>query len=234
MNAAFADKGKLMGKTFVLLSVMVVLTGCATLVERVVSTGGSTLIERQSSAEVKVDKGQPVVYIHPLEAETYAHASVGVLPFLLPDSMDPGMGPRIAALYQDVLLGKAAFPMVKVLEKPYGDFNQAMAAGRLAGTDLVLAGKINYAVEGTELGGSRLDVTVRLLNVNTGKTVWHISQAMDQPYDYPKKDLLHRLSTTFGPPAIKRPRGAPVMTNMLVQVAVDMADVMVGSRYVRR
>ena len=222
MNAIFVDKGNRMGKMFVLLSVVVALTGCA------------TLVERQSSAEVKVDKGRPVVYIHPLEAETYAHASVGVLPFLLPESMAPGMGQRIAALYQDVLLGKAAFPTVKVLARPYGDFNEAMAAGRLAGTDLVLAGKINYAVEGTELGGSRLDVTVRLLNVNTGKTVWHISQAMDQPYDYPQKGLLHRLSTTLGPPPIKRPLGAPVMTNMLVQVAVDMADVMVGSRYVRR
>lgn len=196
--------------------------------------GCATVTERQSSAEVKVNKGAPVVYIHPLEAETYAHASVGVLPFLLPESMDPKMGQRIAALYQDALLGKAAFPMVKVLATPYGDFNEAMAAGRLAETELVLAGKINYAVEGTELGGSRLDVTVRLLNVNTGKTVWHISQAMNQPYDYPKTDLLHRLSAAMGPPPIKRPLGAPVLVNMLAQAAVDMTDVMVGSRYVRR
>ncbi len=221
MIGTLAAKGNRMGKVLAWLSVVVALTGCA------------TVVERQSSAEVKVDKGRPVVYIHPLDAETYAHASVGVLPFLLPASMDPRMGQRIAALYQDVLLGKAAFPTVKVLEKPYGDFDEAMAAGRLAGTELVLAGKVNYAVEGTELGGSRLDVTVRLLNVTTGKTVWHISQTMDQPYDYPRKDALHRLATVFGPP-IKRPLGAPVVTNMLVQAAVDMADVMAGSRYVRR
>ena len=144
------------------------------------------------------------------------------------------MGQRIAALYQDALLGKAAFPTVKVLTTPYGNFNEAMAAGRSAATDLVLAGKINYAVEGTELGGSRLDVTVRLLNVNTGQTVWHIGQAMDQPYDYPKTDLLHRLSSSLGPPPIKRPLGAPVLTNMLAQSAVDMTDVLLGSRYVRR
>lgn len=199
------------------------------------SLGGcATATERRSSAEVPVQKGAPVVYIHPLEAETYAHASVGVLPFLLPESMDPKMGRRIAALYQDALLGKAAFPTVKVLATPYGDFNEALAVGRSAATDLILAGKINYAVEGTELGGSRLDVTVRLLNVNTGKTVWHIGQAMDQPYDYPKTDLLHRLSTAVGAPPTKRPLGAPVLTNMLAQSAVDMTDVMIGSRYVRR
>lgn len=204
------------------LSVMVALSGCA------------TATERRSSAEVKVDKGVPVVYIHPLEAESYAHATVGVLPFLLPESMEETMAPRVAALYQDVLLGKAAFPVVKVLTTPYGDFEEAMAAGRVAGVDLVLAGKINYGVEGAELGGSRLDVTVRLLNVSSGKTVWHLNQTMDQPYDYPKTGMLHSLVAAMGPPPIKRPMGASVMTNMLVQVAVDMADVMVGSRYVRR
>lgn len=197
-------------------------------------SGCATATERHSSAEVKVNKGAPVVYIHPLEAESYAHASVGVLPFLLPEAMAPQMGQRIATLYQDALLGKAAFPTVKVLTTAYGDFNEALAAGRLAGVELVLAGKINYAVEGTELGGSRLDVTVRLLNVNTGKTVWHIGQAMDQPYDYPKTDLRHRLSAAMGPPPIKRPLGAPVLANMLAQTAVDMTDVLLGARYVRR
>lgn len=197
-------------------------------------TGCATVTERRSSAEVTVDKGVPVVLIHPLEAETYTHASVGVLPFLLPGSMDPAMGKRIAALYQDVLLGKAAFPVVKVLATPYGDFDEALAAGRAARTDLVVAGKVNYAMDGTELGGARLDVTVRLLNVTTGKTVWHITQALDQPLDYPKNDLRHRLASALGPPPVKRPLGAPVLTNMLVQSAVDVADVMVGSRYVRR
>lgn len=202
--------------------IMVWLGGCA------------TVVERQSSAEVKVRKGVPVVYIHPLEAESYAHATVGVLPFLLPEGKNPKLGQQIATLYQDVMLGKAAFPVVKVLPAEYGDFSEALAAGRLAGIDLVMAGKINYAVEGTELGGTRLDLTVRLLSVSTGATVWHIGQAMDQPYDYPKSDLLSRLSTALSPPPIKRPAGAPVLPNMLAQAAVDMTDVMIGSRYVRR
>lgn len=211
-----------MGRAIVWLLVGMALNGCA------------TVTERQSTAAVTVNKGVPVVYIHPLDAETYAHASVGVLPFLLPAAMAPDMGQRVAALYQDVLLGKAAFPTVKVLSTPYGDFDQAMAAGRLAGTELVLAGKINYALEGKELGGTRLDVTVRLLNVQTGKTVWHISQAMDQPYDYPKTDMLHSLGTALSGGPTRRPAGAPVLTNMLAQAAVDMTDVMVGARYVRR
>lgn len=215
-------KGAAMGKVIVGVWVVWMLSGCV------------TVTERRSSAEVKVDKGVPVVLIHPLEAETYRHASVGILPFLLPEAMDPTMGKRIAALYQDVLLGKAAFPTVKVLATPYGDFDEALAVGRAARMELVLAGKVNYARDGTELGGARLDVTVRLLNVNTGKTVWHITQALDQPLAYPQNDLRHRLSRAVGAPTIKRPAGAPVLTNMLVQSAVDVAEVMIGSRYVRR
>lgn len=196
--------------------------------------GCATVSERRSTSEVAVNSGVPVVFIHPLEAESYHHASVGVLPFLVPAGVDPAMGGRIAALYQDVLLGKAAFPVVKVLPTAYGDFDEALAAGRLAKTDMVLVGKVNYALEGTELGGARLDITVRLLNVSTGKTVWHINQAMDQPMDYPKSDMRHRLSRAFGAPKIRRPDGAPVLINMLNRAAVDMADVMVGARYVRR
>lgn len=206
---------------------------CAVLTLVLVS-GCATVTERRSSAEVAVNSGVPVVFIHPLEAESYNHASVGVLPFLLPAGLDPAMGERIAALYQDVLLGKAAFPVVKVLATPYGDFDEALAAGRVARTELVLAGKVNYALEGTELGGARLDVTVRLLNVSTGKTVWHINQAMDQPVDYPRTDMRHRLSRVFDASRIRRPEGAPVLINMLNRSAIDIAEVMVGARYVRR
>ncbi|MBA3014787.1 MAG: hypothetical protein KKD63_11875 [Proteobacteria bacterium] len=217
-----------------LLKIRRVSTIALWLVTVVWITGCATAVERQASSEVRVKKGVPVVYIHPLMAETYSHATVGVLPFLLPEGKDPKFGQQIAALYQDVLLGKAAFPVVKVLPAAYGDFSEALAAGRLAGIDLVLVGKINYAVEGTELGGARLDLTVRMLSVNTGATVWHIGQAMDQPYDYPQTDLVSRLSAALGSPSIKRPAGAPVLVNMLAQAAVDMTDVIVGSRYVRR
>ena len=144
-------------------------------------TGCASVTEKSSSIQVEVNKGAPVVYIHPLDSRAYQQASVGVPPFILPANMDERMGAGIAALFKDVLLGKQTFPRVKVINDFYGDFEEAMAVGRKHGTDLILAGRVNYALEGTELGGARLDLSIRLLNVNTGKTVWHIGQAMDQP-----------------------------------------------------
>ena len=197
-------------------------------------TGCSTMLEKQSSAQVEVNKGAPVVYIYPDDAAAYRQASVGVLPFLLPRGINPEVGLGIGALYKDILLGKHIFSRVKLIRQGYGDYEDAIAAGRQFGTDLVLAGKVNYLLEGTELGGARMDVSVRLLNVNTGATVWHIGQSMDQPVDYPRTDIFNFLiSSTFIDP-IKRPAGAPALTNMFAQSAVDVADVLTGSPYVKR
>nr|MBF0223095.1 hypothetical protein [Desulfobulbaceae bacterium] len=212
-----------MVRVVVLIGVVLqILTGCA------------TVIERQSSAQVGVNKGAPVVYIHPEDATAYLQATVGVLPFLMPKGLSPEVGMGIGALYRDILLGKQIFPKVKFIRQDYGDYDEAVTVGREYGTDLVLAGKVNYLIEGAELGGSRMDISVRLINVTSGATVWHIGQTMDQPMDYPRTDILNSLlNSTFIEP-IRRPMGAPVMVNMLAQSAVDVADVITGARYVKR
>ncbi len=194
----------------------------------------STISQRQSSAQVAVQKGAPVVYIHPLEPQAYAMSSVGIPPFDLASGINPRLGTAAASIFQDILLGRETFHRVKLLPEHYGNADEALRAGRRENVDLIMAGRINYALEGTELGGSRLDISVRLLNTRTGKTIWHIEQAMEQPMDYPKTDILHSIFTALQPPTIRRSKGAPVVVNMLAQSAVDMADVMAGARYVKR
>jgi len=191
-------------------------------------------MEKQSSTQVEVNKGVPVVYIHPSDAAAYQQATVGVLPFLLPGGVDPAVGMGIGELYKDILLGKQIFPRVQLIGHSYGDYEDAIAAGREYGTDLVLAGRLNYFLQGTELGGAKLDISVRLINVRTGATVWHIGQTMDQPMDYPRTDLFGFLISSTLIEPIKRPAGAPVLTNMFAQSAVDVADVLSGSSYVKR
>ncbi len=211
-----------------------ILRNLAVLIMVLLVAGCSTLTEQQSSAQVKVKKGAPVVFIHPLSSQAYAESSVGIMPFALPDNVDSRFGTGAAAIFQDVLLGKQTFYRVKLLSGHYGNVDEAINVAQKGKVDLVLAGRINYALEGTELGGARLDLAVRLINVKTGKTIWHIAQAMDQPLDYPKSDMLHTLFYSITPPTIRRPNGAPVMANMLAQSAVDMADIMTGIMYVRR
>ena len=182
---------------------------------------------------VEVKKNSPVVFIHP-DANTYQEASVGVLPFQVPANMTREQGEGVAMLFKDVLLGKQAFPRVLRLEKPYLDIEEALALGRKAKVDLVLAGRVNYALEGSQFGGGRVEVSTRLLNVHTGNTVWYIEQSMDQAMAYPKSSTLSRFVAAFNPPEIKRSQAGPVVPNMLAQVAFDMAEVMAGARSVSR
>jgi len=186
-----------------------------------------------ASRPVEVRKNSPVVFIFP-EVNTYQEATVGVLSFQVPGNMNREQGEGVAMLFKDVLLGKQAFPKVLRLEAPYRDIEEALAIGRKAKVDLVLAGKVSYALEGSQFGGGRVEVATRLLNVHTGNTVWYIEQSMDQPVAYPKSSTLSRFVAAFNPPDIKPSQGGPVVPNMLAQVAFDMAEVMAGAKSVSR
>ncbi len=189
-----------------------------------------------SPAPPEVETGSPVVYIHPLvtAAADLGRASVAVLPFIVPDGMEAGQGERVAALFQDVLLGKQAFQTVKMVNSHYGSLAEATAIAGKAGTELVLAGRIKYMLSGTSLGGSRVELSVRVIDVQSGDTVWYMEQAMDQKMDHPDVSLAHRLGSVFSTPPVRDSAGAPVADNMLVHIAVDMADVMAGARYVAK
>jgi len=184
-----------------------------------------------ASQPVEVRKNSPVVFIYP-EVNTYQEATVGVLPFQVPGNMTREQGEGVAMLFKDVLLGKQAFPKVLFLEAPYRDIEEALAIGRKAKVDLVLAGKINYVLEGTQFGGGRVEVATRLLNVHTGNTVWYIEQSMDQPVAYPKSSTFSRFVAAFNPPEIKPSQGGSLVANMLAQVAFDLTEVMAGARSV--
>jgi TolB-like protein len=189
-----------------------------------------------SAGQAGVETGSPVVYIHPLVpiAADLSRASVAVLSFIVPDGMEVGQGERVAALFQDVLLGKQAFQTVKMVNRHYGSLAQAVAIAGEAGTDLVLAGRIRYLMSGTNLGGARVELAVRVIDVQSGDTVWYIEQAMDQKMDHPDVSLAHRLGSVFSTPPVRESAGAPVAANMLVHIAIDMADVMAGARYVAK
>ena len=174
-----------------------------------------------------VGKGDPVVYIHP-DSNMYGLSKVGVLPFHVPSNMRDEQGIAVAALFKDVLMAKQAFPVVKQVNTYYGDFEEAMEIGRDAGVDLVMAGSINYFMEGAGFGGAKVDASIRLLNVKTGNTVWYVEQSLDQAVDYPDTGLINRLSASFlTQPIERRPDvAASATTKMLVRIASAMTDVL--------
>ncbi|OKY76301.1 MAG: hypothetical protein BM485_03365 [Desulfobulbaceae bacterium DB1] len=191
---------------------------------------GGCAWHNQERAEVTT--GSPVVYIHPVSATDLSKKSVVIPPFLVPEGIDIRQGESVAALFQDVLLGKQAFQRVKLEKTHYGSLEEAIRLGKEAGVDFVLAGQVHTLLSGTNMGGGRVDLAVRLIHVTSGDTMWYIQQALDQKMLHPDVSLLHRLSSVFSVPPVRPSEGAQVSVNMLAHVALDMADVMAGARYV--
>ncbi len=208
-------------------NLLVIICGCLLL------AGCAATSPDHASFEVPTQKGSPVVYIHPYSAN-FQQAKVGVLPFAVPPNVSDQQSLRASALFQEVLLGKRTFKVVKQITLPYGDLTDAVEIGRKNDVDLVLAGRINYVLAGTEMGGARVEVSVRLLDVQSGNTVWYIEQAMDQRMDYPSSAFLSRLANALSPPETRPSAGPPAVPNMLAAIAVDMADVMTGAQTVSR
>lgn len=182
---------------------------------------------------VAVRTGAPVVHIYPMGAQ-YEQATALVLPFHVPAGTDPAYGQRVGALFHEVFLSKQVFQTVRFTENFYGNFDEALEMGQQAGVDLVVAGRINYAMSGGQLGGARVDVSLRVLNVKSGNTVWFISQVMDQLMDHPDISLPNRLLSVFSIQDVRSSSGAATLPNMLAHIAVDMSEVMGGARLVSR
>jgi len=177
-------------------------------------------------------KQAPVVYVYPMTPEGYRQATVGVLPFQLPANVGRTYSGGIASLFKDVMMGKRAFRAVQLLETPYVDQADAVKIGRAAGVDAVLAGRIEYLMSGTELGGARVDVSMRLLNVESGSTVWYLEQGVAQPLATPDQGFVSSLKNSFNMPESRQLLNGPSLPNMLTRIAEDMADVMAGARVV--
>jgi len=214
-------------KVIMMRNLLIIICGCLLLVSC------STTNPYKSSQAVPVQKGAPVVYIHPFSAN-FQQAKVGVLPFAVPPNVSDQQGLEVSALFKEVLLGKRTFKVVKQITVPYGDLANAVDIGRQSDVDLVLAGRINYVLAGTEMGGARVEVSVRLLEVKSGNTVWYIEQAMDQDMDYPSSAFFSRLANALSMPTTRPAAGPPAVPNMLATIAVDMADVMTGAQTVSR
>lgn len=182
---------------------------------------------------VAVRTGSPVVHIYPVGGQ-YDQAAALVLPFQVPAGIHPSYGQRVGVLFHEVFLSKQTFQAVRVTDRFYGNSDQALEMGRQAGVDLVVAGRINYAMSGGQLGGARVDVTLRVMNVKSGNTVWFISQVMDQLLDHPNVSLPNRLLSVFNVQNVRSSTGAATLPNMLAHIAVDMSDVMGGARMVSR
>jgi len=171
---------------------------------------------------------KPAAHIWPLHGDL-RQASVLVLPFQVPPGMDQIKGEDAASVFQQELLARQVFRQAKVSDRHYGTLTEAIALGREAGSDLVLAGRLTKALAGADLGGSALAVSLRLVDIASGNTVWFLDHSLEDSPDYPDLSFTGRLRQIFSTAPV-RPVDSARLPLMLSRIAADMAAMMKGNR----
>ena len=96
--------GKMKISVFVLCIILVVLSGCG------------TVIGEKKADMAPVQSGEPVVYIHPFSSDL-GQAQAVVLPFLVPEGTAQEEGLRVAAVFRDVFLAKETFHTTQLVDR---------------------------------------------------------------------------------------------------------------------
>jgi len=184
---------------------------------------GCAMSHGPKAAGEGIVKSRPVVFVHPLEPRLYRGARLAVFPFV-GDSGNLAM--PAAAAFRDAFLASGLFKAVYVVDKPVYTRTEAVATAAARGADLAAFARINRAFVDGGVGGSGLGVSLRLIHVKSGDTVWYIRQGVERPVNWPRKDLVARLSRALSPSPVLAPAPGNVLPNMLQIVAFDMARVM--------
>lgn len=203
----------LTGKIFLLCILAACLSGCYwhSTKEKVEMAAATTSYE-------------PRVYIHPASADL-SRASIAVPPFQLPGNIPGVRGEEVAALFQQTLLSERAFHKVKLIADHYGSQQEAIDLARNHGVDLVLTGRINYVLAGSSLGGGRLNLSLRIIDLVSSNTVWYVEQTVDQAMTYPDNSFPARLGRIFSSPPVPESTSTPTIPVMLARISSDITRV---------
>ncbi|MFO7761350.1 MAG: hypothetical protein R6V20_07025 [Desulfobia sp.] len=193
-------------------------------------TGCSCPLPKNKAQTPSTTSYEPRVYIHPASADL-SQASIAVLPFQVPANIEKVRGEEVAALFQQTLLRQQAFHKVKLMPDHYGTLKEAMEIGRDEKLDLVLTGKINYLISGSSLGGGRLNLSLRVIDLTSFDTVWYIEQTVDQAMGYPDNSLFHRLGRIFSTPPIPEEDPALTIPVMLTRISRDISRIIKSGHY---
>ncbi|MFP3983791.1 MAG: hypothetical protein ACLFV2_08905 [Desulfurivibrionaceae bacterium] len=192
--------------------------------------GCSPSLPGKPGQDPSITSYNPRVYIHPASADL-SQASVAVLPFQIPADMESVRGREIAALFQQTMLEKQVFHKVKLTPDRYGTVEEAMEIARGEQVDLVLAGEVNQIISGSSLGGGRLNLSLRIIDLDSSDTVWYIEQTVDQDIAYPENSMIDRLKRIFSTSRMPEKKVVPTVPVMLTRISQDICRIIKAGHY---
>jgi flagellar motor protein MotB len=150
------------------------------------------------------------------EANLYAESRVGVYRFTEP-SYAQGMGRAAAETIREELLRQRVFrEVVGETDFQYTTTNYVIDSARSKGYDLVVTGDLFYYFEGSSFQASRVEQQIRVLHVETNRTLWLATAVDVGQFSLTEDFALVKIEGVAAPPAtLGLRRNAEKFVNML-------------------
>jgi hypothetical protein len=107
----------------------------------------------------------------------YRRFRIAVLPFRVPDQVTDVSYP-ITEVFHRQLLEKRPFLGVVRVSEYYNSLAQAQRLAKAQGAELFLMGEVPYFLDSGTMGRSGLQVDLRVVETNSGRTVWYLSDTI--------------------------------------------------------
>jgi hypothetical protein len=128
-----------------------------------------------SLAAPTLDRHRAVLAQPPTDA--YRSRTAGLLLFRLPPHLPEVSHPLTQVFYQS-LLKRRPFREIIVIPRTYGTLEEALEIARAWRLDLLLVGEAPYFLDGGTVGAAALQVDLKVLETETGRLLWYLSEAM--------------------------------------------------------
>ena len=152
-------------KVFVALGIgVVVLMGAA---------GCSSMITVPGLSDPQIKAGPQEAFLK-TDNMSYRRSRIALLPFRVPAQVTD-VGYPITEVFHRQLLQKRPFQAVVRVHEYYNSLADAQKLAKAQGAELMVLGEVPYFIDSGTTGKSGVQVDLRVVEVNTGRTVWYIS-----------------------------------------------------------
>jgi hypothetical protein len=162
MEKAMAFQKGWRQRAFLALGILVVfLAGCA------------SPVYVPSMSDPKIRVGPQEAFVKS-ENPGYRRFRIAVLPFRVPDQVTDVSYP-ITEVFHRQLLQKRPFLGVVRVQEYYNSMAQAQRFAKNYGAELMVLGEVPYFLDSGTTGRSGVQVDLRVIEVNSGRTLWYLS-----------------------------------------------------------
>ncbi len=159
-------------KVFLALGIWAgVLTGAA---------GCASPVYIPSLSDPKIKAGPQEAFLK-TDDMSYRRFRIAILPFRVPAQVTD-VSYSITEVFHRQLLQKRPFLAVVRVHEYYNSLAQAQRLAKVQGAELMVMGEVPYFIDSGTMGRSGVQVDLRVVEVNTGRTLWYLSDnIMAQP-----------------------------------------------------